>query len=623
MARPEGAFGSALDGLIKWEPVLVLAALPLFVLYQPYSWAGILVALVPWAARLLRGRPAGRSTPLDWPLVVFLLGALVGLWAAYDLATALARLYGILGAVILYYLIINNSTSLIWQRLFVAMLVMSAAAFSLYFVTQNDFSAGDKFPYVTQLGEWITARFPQLPWHRPHPNMVASYLVSVLPLAVAATWASRAGPRWRRLEPAAWAAAILVILLALVFTESRSAWFALVGTTALWLISRLPLGRWIGCAAVLAGAAVFAVAIVARAQGAVAFGWLTGVLGSIPAGTRVVDRVDLYADILGLVRDYVFTGLGLGGMPFVYTAYDLMLGPQEMLSHAHNLFLEIWLEQGTIGIAAFVWMSVSLLAARAQVGGRSGGTEGSKWQSAIGRGAAWGFAALLLQGIWDSGIYSSRALPVFLVLPGLAIAGLSASAVVARASTSATGWQRAWVGIGKRPRLGAAILGLGLIMMAWWQWHLLAAQWQADFGAVAQDRGDLVPELAPPLQVAYEQEAERLYRAALSSDPANTTALRRLGGMLLNRGDYLAAAESLERARTSEPADAATAYLLATTYIGLGETEGAIRLWRGIPNAARMLEIEAWRFETQRHDAEAASATKRLAARLAAEGPAK
>ena len=54
-----------------------------------YTWPQVggwlfLVALLPWFVRLISGSPPYQRTPLDLVLVVFIITAVVGLWATYD-----------------------------------------------------------------------------------------------------------------------------------------------------------------------------------------------------------------------------------------------------------------------------------------------------------------------------------------------------------------------------------------------------------------------------------------------------------------------------------------------------------------------------------------------------------
>jgi len=84
---------------------------------------------------------------------------------------------------------------------------------------------------------------------------------------------------------------------------------------------------------------------------------IDALLGGIPASQSVVSRSELLRQGLGLVRDYIFTGSGLGVFPMVLSTYALMMNVL-FLTHAHNLFLQIWIEQGLLGFVALMWLVV-------------------------------------------------------------------------------------------------------------------------------------------------------------------------------------------------------------------------------------------------------------------------
>jgi hypothetical protein len=48
-----------------------------------------LIALLPWVIRFLAGQRPFQRTPFDWLILIFLVTAWVGYWAAYDKSAAL------------------------------------------------------------------------------------------------------------------------------------------------------------------------------------------------------------------------------------------------------------------------------------------------------------------------------------------------------------------------------------------------------------------------------------------------------------------------------------------------------------------------------------------------------
>ena len=68
----------------------------------------------------------------------------------------------------------------------------------------------------------------------------------------------------------------------------------------------------------------------------------------------------MWWDVLPLVKDYWYTGSGLGVTPMVLSTYAFLVHVP-FLFHAHNLYLQIALEQGVFGLVAFVGIMVGSL----------------------------------------------------------------------------------------------------------------------------------------------------------------------------------------------------------------------------------------------------------------------
>jgi hypothetical protein len=73
--------------------------------------------------------------------------------------------------------------------------------------------------------------------------------------------------------------------------------------------------------------------------------------------TTFIFRGLVYRSVIPVFRDFWVTGLGLGPAPFM-SAYQRYFMFTDMITptHSHNLFLEIWLEMGLVGIVAFLWL---------------------------------------------------------------------------------------------------------------------------------------------------------------------------------------------------------------------------------------------------------------------------
>ena len=113
-----------------------------------------------------------------------------------------------------------------------------------------------------------------------------------------------------------------------------------------------------------------------------------------------LSRVQLWQDMSSVIQDYRFTGSGLGSMAMVYSTYVLLLHVI-YLQHAHQLYLQIAVEQGLPGLVAFLWMSATAVWALLVA------FRNSRGRNALVVGVTASLVALLVHGLLDSEVYAS------------------------------------------------------------------------------------------------------------------------------------------------------------------------------------------------------------------------
>ena len=455
-----------------------------------------------------------RRTPLDAPLGLFLLSAFGGLWAAYDRKLSWSMLAAITLNIIYYYVIINIGTSenRVWGLALGGML--GSLVVAVYFVTQcGHLGYSEKLGLISRWSWTLSRVFPRFTPFQPQRNSVAAFLEGWLPLAVAITVGGR---RWGMKVVAGACAAVLA--LAILLSESRGAWLALVLCLPLWwaVRSRRNLIVTVACGVVFIGSLAGYLALVPGAS-----------LERVPVISQTLvplftrpDRVDVYRGSWYLVQDFPLTGIGLGGtFAMIYSRYVLLI-QVPFLTYSHNLFLQVWLNHGLLGILAFTWL-IAAFCALVWRGGRQGG--------GLFQGAWLGVAAILLHGLSDARQYADgwTFFPLFMLL-GLVVASQriseSASRRVSESASRRVGkW--AWVA-------GMVVLGvIGLLV-----WRPVAAIAYGNAGALAQARGELAEGLTDEQRSDLIHQAVSYYERAVSLDADNRTAQQRLGMLPWTRG---------------------------------------------------------------------------------------
>ncbi|MGD8806276.1 MAG: O-antigen ligase family protein [Chloroflexota bacterium] len=575
----------------------------------------LLVALAPWAFRWWReGRPSTR-TAFDGPLLVFFLTAIISVWAAYDRQAAMAKFWLLIGSALLFYAFTN------WQidggrrayREQAWILSGLGALTAAYFLISNDWEAFPaKVPAIKAIGTALQGPLPDFSGERVHPNVIGGILAALAPFGGAAglmAWHEKG--RWPRVA----AGALLgMTLIGLLLTMTRGAWLALgaAGILAVWwplsgLIERKSRRRRnlyfaVPVAAVLGSMLVLSV----WPQGAAAL------LQSIPASETGGDRATLYTNVLNLLDDYLFTGAGLGGFMMLYSSYAL-LAHVGFITHSHNLFFDVIIEQGIVALVALAWMWLLMFEglwrmlsvrrtskARRRRHGQNTGDDGPAgkareksertlryWQVMLSAGMM-SLVVVLTQGVIDDPIYGSRAV-VVLFIP------LSFGAPLLKVTErSSRRWQL---------RTVAAAAALIVVVGVIW-WRPLLSRLNSNLAAVAQSRTELSIYEWPewPIQDAVRREVDLSeavvgYERALRLDEDNSSANRRLGQIELSLGEYEAALGHLQDAYTSTPWDNATRQLLGEAYITTGDVATGMTLWRSVDNGVSQLDLRRFWYE--------------------------
>lgn len=512
---------------------------------------------------------AGYALAIHVSVAAFVASALLGAWAAYDRALSGSQLAAVLVGGLLYLSLARarRPEALTAAGAFVT---LAGALAALYFIAQYGHQAYTvKSGLIARLGQ-ATTFLPNLNGPPLHPNVLASYLAGALPVGGAMWSASRTRP-----ARAGWLAVGLLMAYALLLSASRGAWLAMGVTAGVYAGLRFQRLAWrvVGLGAALCAAGGLAL----LGLGGDPRQWAL-VASVAPAALQ---RLGLYQNSLRLAQDYFFTGLGLGDtFGQVYARYS-QLSLSTSVGHAHNLPLAIWLNQGLLGLLAFLALTLGGAAFIFQT--RRRGAPGALFE-----GAWLGVTALWLHGLTDAPQYSGS-LPMFLAVWGLTVAAGSAAPAPPTAGArppvplSRYGWAvavllivgvTAGLGVGRRPILAA---------------------WYTNWGALAETRADLTPALTAAERAAAAAEAEVWYRRALAEEPAWPGANRRLGNLLVAHGDFAAALAPLETALRAEPHYLATVKGLGLAYTWVGRTETAAVMFHQLDDPAGMeQELYTW-----------------------------
>lgn len=507
-------------------------------------------------------------------LALFLFSAFIGALISYSPSLAWSRFAAIAMGVGLCVLVAASPAQIHarGQQVFPlmsAVLALGPTALFVYFVATNDWTNRlGKVTWLDPLMSWFATWQPHLPGLRIDTNSLGGVLAMLIPLQVAAVWRTRAFPQIVA------GCLVFVSCLGLVLSASRGAWiaFGLVAwIAAMWLVLERVMPGWqsgqtrivIWIALVAYLILTIGIAIALTPLGA----WLLNEGG----GHWLIAR-----NSFDLVTDYPFTGIGLGAFTMAYSSYILLVHVPHTI-HAHNLFLDIWLEQGLLGLVAFAGLLAVAVFNRAD----------SRWRFA----GLVSLGVMLIHGLLDDAFYGYGAGTLALMLIPLGVLARESSRQTIRVS-----------------RWFAPILAgvMGLIIAISVLVPTTHALIEANLGALAQTRAELSVYEWPRYSFQDQLRRDGIvklddaiagYQRALALDPTNATANRRLGQIELALGHYDAAHRYFESAYASAPQHVATRLLLGELAAFDGDVSRAATLWRGLDADANPLQTRMWWYE--------------------------
>jgi len=282
-------------------------------------------------------KPTIKYGPLSIWIVLFgginLFTAIFSVTPLQSLKAALV----ILSFLALYFVLINTITERKYFYLLILTLVLSASLQSLYGIYQYQTGIStveQNWTDVELFPELNTRVFGTL----DNPNILAQYLEFIIPVTLGLFWSTR---DW--LKKALFLAAASTMVLCLVLTYSRAGWVAFALSVIVFGILR---DRRI--------------LLVSGIMGIVGLYFLPGSImerlasiGNLSESSNTY-RIFIWKATLAIVKDFWYSGVGLGVQAFekIYNGFYIRSGV--LAYHTHNLYLQILVETGILGITLFL-----------------------------------------------------------------------------------------------------------------------------------------------------------------------------------------------------------------------------------------------------------------------------
>ena len=538
----------------------------------------IAASLIPWGVRFFAGVAPFRRTRFDLLVAVYALTAVAGYWAAYDPSTGLQKLQLIVLSVLLYYaLSAQPGENLVWVA---ALFFCVGVGVAIYFLLTQDFVADPrKLQIANEVGGILMQARPSTGWAQIHPNYAAGLIAIMMPFGMylALQGLGRGSFAWVIFG-------LLLQALVIFLAPSRGVWMAVASAIGIWFAGQILLApriklKWRKETLFPVLVLIFlATLILLLYFGPASIGG--SISGNDSYGTGA--RAELFWRSLRLVLDFPFTGGGLGAFPGLYSQYILGI-PNYYLPNAHNIFLDVFIEQGIFGGAAFLFI---FLASLWLIASKSVGEDSP--HQLFDRVLLAALVIAVAHGLVDDYLYNNLGAMLGLFLPGLAARGLASKPL----NPLPKQFDRADIIV--LGSITVLLIALGAVY-----WNTFRSLWYANIGAVQMARVELdgfpTNEWAGPALADKLQDAEASLHASLTADSANRTANHRLGLIALLRRDIPSACGYLSNAHLLDPAHRGITKSLGYCYAWLGDLESSKILLRSMPEAWKELsEYVRW-----------------------------
>ncbi|MFA6948969.1 MAG: O-antigen ligase family protein [Eubacteriales bacterium] len=337
-------------------------------------------------------------------MLMFALGGIFSVTPAASLKSALVYICFMLG----YFLCVNLIRDTEWIKRCITAAIGGGLFVSLYGIYENYFGLAQTTWQDEEMFEDISGRVVST---FGNPNVLAEYLIMLLPIALAALLLSKSAksgvPRF---------VIFGAVSLCLVFTWSRGAWLGLL--IALMLFALIYSRR--SLLIIIAGVCAVPFMPFVLPQNIISRFTSIGNMSD----TSTAYRVNIWRAVTDMISDFFGGGIGVGGSAFaeVYPSYSL--AGIESAPHSHQLYLQILLEIGIFGLLIFL-AAMIVFAQRGFTFYRDAGYStlpGMRTMKLYAASLFCGIVAILAQGMTDYVWYNYRIFLMFWLTFGLCAA---------------------------------------------------------------------------------------------------------------------------------------------------------------------------------------------------------
>ena len=239
---------------------------------------------------------------------------------------------------LIYFAAVNMIRSKEMIKRSVSALMCSGFLVAAYGIYQNYFGVADQTWQDSDMFSAISGRVVST---LENPNVLAEYLILVIPFAIVSLFMAGSIKKG-----APFMIYAFFSVMCLVYTWSRGSWLGLIFAILILfaIMNKNSIVAYLGILLIVPFApAVLPNSIIQRIT----------TIGNI-ADTSTSYRVSIWQASLKMIKDHIVSGIGVGVEAFKLVYPEYSLAGIESAPHSHNLYLQICVELGAVGLAVFL-----------------------------------------------------------------------------------------------------------------------------------------------------------------------------------------------------------------------------------------------------------------------------
>lgn len=361
------------------------------------------LSVLSFGYKFMRGKRSIQIGAFDLCVAAFMVLVIASALWSDDPAASLPQGMMYVIFALLYFVIVNSFITQSWIQKGIVTLLCSVVLVSLSGVIQfllGTAAVDSAWVDASLFGDLATRVYATL----DNPNILAEYLILVLPFFVAALLSVR-----RVYQKAILLAGALVVSICLLLTASRGAWLGVLVALALFFLfysKNIVKILFCGLIAVPVAEIVMPGSIINRFLSMANF-----------ADTSILHRFTVWGGTWNMICDNLILGVGVGSNMFAGNYPRYALTGATAVAHCHNVYLQILAELGLFGFIAFMVLLVTFLrtafSAEAKIGNRQA--------RALILAGACALIGLLVMGFADYVFYDCRIFINFWMILGLMV----------------------------------------------------------------------------------------------------------------------------------------------------------------------------------------------------------